>query len=94
MAVPSERTKAQKDNVFLFMRVDISHKSLNNTTLFLYVPIFKNLIHRLSFYARRFFLPPFQGIFGRAVAKNRGRLIRDAHPGDGLAANNTYAGLP
>ena len=49
VAAPSEKTKEQKDNMFLFMRIDISHKSLNNTTLFLFVPIFKNSIHRLSF---------------------------------------------
>ena len=54
MAAPSERTKAQRDNVFLFMRADISHISLHNTTLFLCVLIFKHSSQRLSFYATRF----------------------------------------
>src|SRR3982074_2524902 len=54
VAAPSERTKVQRDNVFLFMRADISHISLHNTTLFLCVLIFKHSSQRLSFYATRF----------------------------------------
>jgi hypothetical protein len=59
-AAPSERTKAQRDNVFLFMRADISHKSPDNTTLFLFVLYSERSIQRLSFYAMRFLLPPFR----------------------------------
>ena len=58
---PSERTKAQRDNVFLFMRANVSHKSLNNTTLFLFVIIFRRFDSTIKLLCYAFFCcPPFR----------------------------------
>ena len=93
VTAPSERTKAQRDNVFLFMRADVSHKFLHDTTLFFFVLYFEHSIQPIKLLCYGFFLllPVATVYSGRAAAKNRARLIRDAHPGDGRAANDTYA---
>ena len=55
VTAPSERTKAQRDNVFLFMRADVSHKSLHDTTLFFFVLYFEHSIQPIKLLCYAFF---------------------------------------